>query len=94
LRYRIDIVSTWKMTMETTLKKWGNSPSVRIPADVMRRANLKLDQKVEVDVVDGIIQIRPISDDEADLDQMIAGLTPDNIHETVSTGPARGNEFS
>ncbi len=79
--------------METTLKKWGNSPSVRIPADIMRRANLKLDQKVEVDVVDGIIQIKPVLNDEVDLDQMIAALTPNNIHEAVKTGPARGNEF-
>jgi antitoxin MazE len=81
--------------METTLKKWGNSPSVRIPADVMRRANLKLDQKVDVEVVDGIIQIRPVVDsEEPDLDEMISRLTPDNLHDYVSTGPARGREFS
>ncbi len=81
--------------METTLKKWGNSPSVRITADIMRRANLKLDQKVDVDVVDGIIHIRPVAaEDEVDLDAMIARLTPDNLHDFVSTGPARGHEVS
>ena len=80
--------------METIVKKWGNSPSVRIPADVMRRANLKLDQRVDVEVVDGVIQIRPMEDAEADLDAMIARLTPDNLHDFVATGPARGKEFS
>jgi antitoxin MazE len=81
--------------VETTLKKWGNSPSVRIPVDIMRRANLKLDQKVEVEVVDGIIQIRPVkTEDEADLDDMIARLTPDTIHDFIGTGSARGKEFA
>ena len=81
--------------METTLKKWGNSPSVRIPADIMRRANLKLDQKVDVDVIDGIIQIRPVTEtDEVDLDAMIDRLTPENLHDFIATGPARGKEFS
>lgn len=79
--------------METTVKKWGNSPSVRIPADIMRRANLKLDQRVDVEVVDGVIQIRPADGDEPDLDAMIAQLTPDNLHDAVATGPARGKEF-
>lgn len=77
--------------MLTTLKKWGNSPSVRIPADIMRRANLHIDQKVEVELVDGVIHIRPAeADDEADLNAMIAQLTPGNLHDFVSTGPARG----
>lgn len=80
--------------METTVKKWGNSPSVRIPSDVMRRANLKLDQRVDVEVVDGIIQIRPVGNDEADLDAMIAQLTPENVHDFIATGPARGKEFA
>ncbi|HEX7799955.1 MAG TPA: AbrB/MazE/SpoVT family DNA-binding domain-containing protein [Asticcacaulis sp.] len=77
----------------TTLKKWGNSPSVRIPADIMRRANLHIDQKVEVELVDGVIQIRSAeTGEEADLDAMIAQLTPDNLHDFVGTGPARGME--
>ena len=79
--------------MRTTLKKWGNSPSVRIPADIMRRANLHIDQKVEVEWEDGVITIRPVDiEDEADLDAMIAQLTPDNLHNAIGTGPARGRE--
>ncbi|MDI7775482.1 AbrB/MazE/SpoVT family DNA-binding domain-containing protein [Asticcacaulis sp. EMRT-3] len=79
--------------MLTTLKKWGNSPSVRIPADIMRRANLHIDQKVEVELVDGVIHIRSAEmEDEADLDAMIALLTPDNLHGFVGTGPALGQE--
>jgi antitoxin MazE len=33
------------------LKKWGNSPAVRIPAAIMQSAHLALDQAVEVRAV-------------------------------------------
>ncbi len=34
--------------MRATVKKWGNSASVRIPASVMDAAKLCLDQPVDV----------------------------------------------
>ena len=36
------------------LKKWGNSPAVRIPASVMKAAHLTLDQLVEIRVQNGM----------------------------------------
>lgn len=30
------------------VKKWGNSPAIRLPSAVMEAAHLKLDQAVEV----------------------------------------------
>ncbi|MBP2159687.1 MULTISPECIES: hypothetical protein [Asticcacaulis] len=35
-----------------------------------------------------------ITEEEADLEDMIARLTPDVLHEPVSTGPALGNEYA
>jgi antitoxin MazE len=35
--------------MRAVVKKWGNSASVRIPATVLKAANLCLDEPVEVD---------------------------------------------
>ena len=43
------------------LKKWGNSPAVRIPAAVMEAAHLSLNQPVEVKVEDGRVIIEPAS---------------------------------
>lgn len=34
--------------MRVTVKKWGNSASVRIPSAIMEAASLKLDQTVDV----------------------------------------------
>ncbi|WP_181880920.1 AbrB/MazE/SpoVT family DNA-binding domain-containing protein [Crenobacter cavernae] len=45
--------------MQLTVKKWGNSPAVRLPAAVMKEANLTLDQLVEVHAENGRIIIEP-----------------------------------
>jgi antitoxin MazE len=46
--------------MRSAVRKWGNSPSIRIPAAVMAESGLKLDQPVEVRVEDGRLVIEPI----------------------------------
>lgn len=42
-----------------TLKRWGNSLAVRIPANVAQEAHVVEGQEVEVYVQDGQIRIRP-----------------------------------
>ncbi len=46
--------------MHVSIRKWGNSPSVRIPASVMAAAKLRVDQKVDVYVENGHVIIEPI----------------------------------
>ena len=43
-----------------TIKKWGNSASVRIPSAIMQAARLDLDAAVDVREEDGRIVIDPI----------------------------------
>ena len=74
------------------LKKWGNSPAVRIPAAVMEAAHLSLNQPVEVKVEDGRVIIEPASPSYA-LDDLLAGITPENHHEAVDFGPPQGREL-
>ena len=45
--------------MQLTVKKWGNSAAVRIPAAIMEAAHLKLDAAVDVREEDGRIIIEP-----------------------------------
>lgn len=45
--------------MQVVIKKWGNCAAVRLLAAVMKSANLKLDQPVEVEEHDGSITLRP-----------------------------------
>ena len=78
--------------MRVFVKKWGNSASVRIPAAIMAAANLHLDEPVNVHEKDGRIVIEPIRSHTYDLAQLLADITPDNLHAGVSFGPAVGKE--
>jgi antitoxin MazE len=76
--------------MQVTLKKWGNSPAVRIPAAIMEATRLQLNAKVDVREENGRIIIEPIR--EHSLADLLAGITPDNLHGEVDFGGAMGNE--
>jgi len=43
--------------MHSTIKKWGNSAAIRIPAAIMAAANLSQDMEVEIQAEDGYITI-------------------------------------
>jgi len=76
--------------MRATVKKWGNSASVRIPAAILAATKLAIDDTVDVREVDGRIVIEPLRGDE--LATLVDGITPDNLHGEVSFGRAVGKE--
>ncbi len=78
--------------MRIIVKKWGNSASVRIPAAIMEAANLRLDDAVEVREEAGRIVIDPVRRNEYDLDDLVARITPENVHAGVDFGPPVGKE--
>lgn len=79
--------------MRATVKKWGNSASVRIPAGIMELARLSLDDPVDIREEGGRIIIEPIHANECDLAQMLAGITPENLHIEVDFGAPVGKEL-
>lgn len=76
---------------QQVLRKWGNSPAVRLPASIMEAARFSLDQTVEVRAEGGRVIIEPVSP-RVDLESPLAGITEDNGHEAVDFGPAQGRE--
>lgn len=78
--------------MRVLVKKWGNSSSVRIPASVVAATGLELDDPVDVREEGGRIDIEPIRTQAFDLGQLLAGITPENLHGEVDFGPAVGKE--
>ena len=79
--------------MRVIVKKWGNSASVRIPSGIMEAARLQLDQAVDVREEGGRIIIEPLRPARYDLDQLIGGITSDNLHAEVDLGAAVGEEM-
>lgn len=78
--------------MQTNVKKWGNSAAVRIPASVMTAARLALNDAVDVREEDGRIIIEPVPAGVWELPTLLAGITAENLHAEVDTGPAMGHE--
>lgn len=79
--------------MAVTVKKWGNSAAVRIPAAVMKAARLSLDQSVDVRAEAGRVIIQPARQHNYPLADLVAGITRANRHAAVDTGPAVGAEL-
>lgn len=78
---------------QVIVKKWGNSPSVRLPAAIVRQASLSVDDVVELVVEDGRIVIMPVKTKEYSLDALMSGITDDNLHSEISFGEPVGNEL-
>jgi antitoxin MazE len=78
--------------MRATVKKWGNSAAVRIPASILQAAHLDLDELVDVREEAGRIVIQPVRQKTYDLSDLLKGITRKNLHEAVDFGPPSGNE--
>lgn len=78
--------------METVIRKWGNSPAVRLPAGAIREAAFSLDQKVTLTVTRGRIVIEPSKRVEYDLDELVGAISDSNQHLEVEFGKPVGNE--
>lgn len=78
--------------MQITVKKWGNSASVRIPATVMSDAQLKIDSVVDVRVEEGRIVLDPVRPDALTLDALLADITQENLHGEADFGEPVGKE--
>jgi antitoxin MazE len=78
--------------MEAVIRKWGNSPALRLPAVALKEAALSLDQKVTIAVSRGRIVIEPSEDVAYNLNDLLAGITPQNVHEEAGFGKPVGKE--
>lgn len=79
--------------MRVTVKKWGNSASVRIPSAIMEAARIRLDQQVDVREERGRIIIVPVRVPTFDLAALVAGITDENRHTEIDFGGAVGKEI-
>lgn len=78
--------------MEAVIRKWGNSPALRLPSAVMKSAAFDLEQHVIVTATKGRIVIEPASQSEYKLEDLLAAMTDDNTHDAVDFGGPAGQE--
>ncbi len=78
--------------MLAEVKKWGNSRAIRIPKALVLETGLDFGTKVEL-IVDGDqLRISPVQKFHYSLEELVAGITPENKHEEWDVGPSLGNE--
>jgi antitoxin MazE len=90
--YYGDSVWAGEGVMRAIVKKWGNSAAVRIPSGIMQAARITLDEVVDVREQDGQIVIEPIRLGKVELAQLVAGITPENLHGGIDFGDPVGKE--
>jgi antitoxin MazE len=79
--------------MKTRVKKWGNSLALRIPKAFADEVGLEQDTSVDVSLMDGKMVITPADEKKPTLTELLAKVTPDNLHGEIGFGPPKGNEI-
>jgi antitoxin MazE len=78
--------------MKTRVQKWGNSLALRIPKSFASEVGLQSQSSVEMSMEEGKLVIAPVANPPLTLKQLLAKVTPENIHHEIGTGTAIGNE--
>jgi antitoxin MazE len=77
--------------LQTQIQKWGNSLAIRIPKPFAIEVGLEQNSTVSVSVVDGKLVLEPVKPVYT-LVELLAQVTPENLHQEVETGAAVGSE--
>ncbi len=78
--------------MKVQIQKWGNSLALRIPKSFAVESNISQGSTVEVSLENGKIVIFPVTEPEFSLDELLAKVTPENLHGETDTGMSVGQE--
>lgn len=79
--------------MKSVIRKWGNSPALRLPSSLLSEAGLAVDQRVRISVVEGAIRIERVRKKPAyRLENLLAKATAEARHGEADWGGARGHE--
>ena len=79
--------------MDSVIKKWGNSPAVRLGASVMKAASFDIDERVTIKASKGRIVIERAENLDLKLGDLVAGITPANVHDELDFGGPAGKEL-
>ena len=90
--YGIFNVDTKGGEMRSKIQKWGNSLAVRIPKAIAELVELSDGREVELTVEEGRMIVKPARKRRYSLEELVAGITDENRHDEIGTGPSVGNE--
>ncbi len=71
--------------------RWGNSMAVRLPKVILRDVGLQEGDTLLFGARDGAIVAKPVKK-RPSLKELLAKISPENVHEEVDWGKPRGRE--
>jgi antitoxin MazE len=81
--------------MKTRVQKWGNSLALRIPKALAAEAGLGENAEVELSSDNGRLVVTPRKKKRKpkySVEEMLRGITPENLHGEIDFGPPVGRE--
>jgi antitoxin MazE len=88
--------TTRKVNMRVAFLKWGNSLALRVPKAFAQEIGASVGKAANMEVRDGklVVEIaRPKRSRRYSLEQLVAGIRPENRHRELEWGPPVGNEI-
>jgi antitoxin MazE len=81
--------------MKTRVQKWGNSLALRIPKALATETGLGENAEVELSSDNGRLVVTPRKrkrKPKYTIEEMLRGITPENLHGEIDFGPPVGKE--
>ena len=78
--------------MRTRVQKWGNSLALRIPKSFAAEIGLAENLAVDLSVTEGRLVVQPQCEESFRLEDLLRGVTAENLHGEWETGSALGKE--
>ncbi|MBV9549566.1 MAG: AbrB/MazE/SpoVT family DNA-binding domain-containing protein [Alphaproteobacteria bacterium] len=79
--------------MQSQISRWGNSLGLRVPSDMARRLGLSAGTAVEIEARDDGALVVTKARRRYTLEELVAGMTPDNAHPALVDDAPRGEEL-
>jgi antitoxin MazE len=80
------------IAMQVQVQKWGNSLALRIPKSFAVESRIEQGALVDLSVVDGKLVVSPVTQKSYTLNELLEGVTKQNIHGETDWGGAIGGE--
>ena len=80
------------MQNQTKVSQWGNSLAIRLPQSLVAELAIVRGVDVELRIEKDGFRVKVPSAPKFTLEELLAGVTPDNLHGESDWGKAQGKE--
>jgi antitoxin MazE len=87
------LYSQCRNIMKVKIQKWGNSLAVRIPKSFAVQTEIEQDSTVDLSILEGNIIVKPEKrKPKLSLEELLRGVSAENLHGEVDSGEPVGKE--